>query len=250
MEHHERVLKISAHLSVLRPRLHVWSEYFFQKKRTPEPSDIPADQIEKTHRTQVGLDSAPTRPHGETDNLSVGQARIPPGKLRCTGNGAQLSRAEDREAQRNRVDSLSVLFLFICSVFTRFPHHYVILSPSSWSLGCFTLNSLKAFLMHLKAQLKLYVLHLHLLSLGWYCYYLPFLVPKIFRRKHIFFDVFCFYFCVFLPLLWPLAVFLFLKCVGCSSTPGKCQKQCLQETGNTPLIWPANIMMLLGLIWS
>lgn len=119
------------------------------------------------------------------------------------------------------MDSFSVLFLFICSVFTRFPHHYVILSPSSRPLGCFTLNSLKAFPMHPKAQLNLYVSHLHLLSLSSFCYYLPFWFQRFSKGSTFFFlgpDVFCF--CFYVVFFCLFAVF-FLKCVGCSCIPGK-----------------------------
>lgn len=76
-----------------------------------------------------------------------------------------------------------------------------------------------------------------------------FSVPKIFRGKHISFFVcpcvFCFYFCVFLPLLYSLAVIFIFFNVWVeavqrrSSTPGKCHKSNVCKTGNTPLIQPA-----------
>lgn len=104
----------------------------------------------------------------------------------------------------------------------------------------------------MKAQQDLYVLHLHLLSRGCcrYCYYLPFFQFQRFSEESTFLFfvcpcVFCFYFCVFLPLLYSLAVIFIFFNVWVeavqrrSSTPGKCHKSNVCKTGNTPLIQPA-----------
>lgn len=109
------------------------------------------------------------------------------------------------------MDSFSVLFLFICSVFTRFPHHYVILSPSSRPLGCFTLNSLKAFPMHPKAQLNLYVSHLHLLSLSSFCYYLPFWFQRFSKGSTFFFWVLMYFVFIFMLFFSAFLLYFFLN---------------------------------------
>lgn len=118
---------------------------------------------------------------------------------------------ECREAQRR--DSLSVLFLFICSVFTRFSHHYVTLRPLIMLSGMVHSEYFQSFpgapegtagpVSVASAFTLSWLLSLLLL-------FAFFSVPKIFRGKHISF--FCVSLCILFLFLCFSAFTLFFSC--------------------------------------
>lgn len=132
--------------------------------------------------------------------------------------------------------------------------HFVILNPSSCSLGLFSPNSFNVLFTSLSEGIikrlaarqfidqvsVLYVSHLHILSLCCYCYYLPFWFQR-FQKKAHFWSWCISYFCgwLFLPFFFVIFCICGLKpitSVQCwNSTLGNVTDSVYKKTSNVRL---------------